>query len=877
MKSTGGPDSPIKSELLEAALAYAALGWSVIPLQPREKKPALKWEKYQRERADAEQIKKWWKRWPDANVGIVTGAVSGVIVLDVDGEEGRSSLKGKYLPRTCCAKTGGGGEHYLYKHPGVTVANFAGKLPGLDLRGDGGYIAAPPSVHPSGASYEWSLPPEAEALHTMPDWLAELIHASAPAEQVEGVDPRTVLAGVEQGRRDSEIFRYAASLRARGIRKEEAQALVLRAAAACSPPFPEEEALAKVDSAWRYEEGTTRERELKTARKKLEKVTADTVFDDSNIEALVEMKTKDPAFYAKIKQSLKGKISLRDLEAAVSGKLKKTGRGAYEDGEDHATFGQFFNGCPAPYVRVPPGWSVTDAGVYKKDPDGGGKTEVCMTPVLITGKMENVTTGQAKLTLAFKEKTGWKKLTAPRAKLASNISVVGLADKGLPVYSHTAKLLVKYLADLERANAGADTLETHYGVSRLGWVNSDTFFPGAENGMVVDVDEATDETARYYSAKGSLKDWMELTGELRNHLPARAILAAGFASPLLSLMRERVFIVHVWGASLSGKTAAGKAALSVWGRPDKLIADFSATQAGVESLAGLAGNLPMLLDERQVKKEQNDLDSLIYILSTGKGKTRSTLSGGLQPFHEWHNIIISTGEYPLTGDLGAAGTQNRVLELTGPIIPDREYAGRLHRELTDCYGTAGPAFIKKVMREPPGVFKNDYENLRAYLKNEAPEEAHVYLGYTAALMAGDFYSSRYIFNLDEKTAYEEALALGFAILEGQKKDVDLRDELKAKDYMDSWIGSNIEFFLSEPPGGRRFGWIEEGCAVIYLNIFKEFIEKAGFNERRVLRDWAEKGFIKVEVSGGQKHLKIRKYDNNAGKQIRVVAFVRDEG
>ena len=89
------------NELLNAALYYASLGWSVIPLRPKDKKPALKsWEPYQKERASEEQIRAWWKKWTRANIGIVTGTISGIIVLDVDGPEGQESIADKELPPT---------------------------------------------------------------------------------------------------------------------------------------------------------------------------------------------------------------------------------------------------------------------------------------------------------------------------------------------------------------------------------------------------------------------------------------------------------------------------------------------------------------------------------------------------------------------------------------------------------------------------------------------------------------------------------------------------------------------------------------------------------------------------------------------------------
>ena len=144
---------------LAAALDYASRGWSVIPLRPKDKRPLLReWKEYQSRRATEIEIREWWARNPAANVGVIAGAVSGLVVLDVDGKNGHESLKS--LPGVEHDKAPvvvtGKGFHAYYRHPGGTVSNRAGMLPGLDLRGDGGYVVAPPSVHPSGRVYPFS-------------------------------------------------------------------------------------------------------------------------------------------------------------------------------------------------------------------------------------------------------------------------------------------------------------------------------------------------------------------------------------------------------------------------------------------------------------------------------------------------------------------------------------------------------------------------------------------------------------------------------------------------------------------------------------------------------------------------------------------------
>lgn len=164
--------------LLEVALAYAARGWRVLPLKPRDKIPITA---HGRDDATTDQptIRRWWERTPNANIGIATGAVSGIVAIDIDADRGgletfaRLEAGHRELTNTLTALTGGGGRHLLFAHPGRPVGNRTNIAPGIDVRGDGGYIVAPPSIHPSGKRYAWvdeNLP-----IAPMPGWILSLI------------------------------------------------------------------------------------------------------------------------------------------------------------------------------------------------------------------------------------------------------------------------------------------------------------------------------------------------------------------------------------------------------------------------------------------------------------------------------------------------------------------------------------------------------------------------------------------------------------------------------------------------------------------------------------------------------------------------------
>lgn len=229
-----------RSELHEAARRLCRRGLSVIPVG-RDKKPLVKWERYQKAAADAKQVDEWWTRWPDANVGVVTGAVSGVVVLDADGDDGRASLKAlDTLATTPLTKTGRG-YHQFFAHPGAnfTIGNRAGLAPGLDVRGDGGYVILPPSRHASGVAYAWLTPLDRMDLASLPEPLRALL--VAPAAGGTGLRYRDVRE-IPEGQRNDTLYRLARSLVAKGLSAEAIlAALLAENDVRGHPPLPEDE------------------------------------------------------------------------------------------------------------------------------------------------------------------------------------------------------------------------------------------------------------------------------------------------------------------------------------------------------------------------------------------------------------------------------------------------------------------------------------------------------------------------------------------------------------------------------------------------------------------------------------------------------------
>lgn len=249
---------------LDAALAYRARGWSAIPATRRGKRAAVPWRAYQEHLPEESDLRDWFAEWPDANVAIVTGAVSGLVVLDIDPEHGGAESLAELTARhgalqdTVEARTGSGGRHLYFGHPGGAVPNRTGLAPGIDLRGDGGMVIAPPSVHPSGGRYRWRAghAPGQAALAPLPRWLAEPSGGSGERRGHSLDHWREVArSGVTEGQRNETLASFTGHLLWHGVDPEVVMELMLAwNRDRCSPPLPASEVIDTVRSIRRTHE-----------------------------------------------------------------------------------------------------------------------------------------------------------------------------------------------------------------------------------------------------------------------------------------------------------------------------------------------------------------------------------------------------------------------------------------------------------------------------------------------------------------------------------------------------------------------------------------------------------------------------------------------
>lgn len=222
---------------LKEALEYINHGWSIIPIKPGEKVPLLtSWLEFQKRHATEVEVTEWYTKWPDANLAIIVGQISGLLVIDIDDlVVGEKSFRKYFGNITTLSVKTPNGIHYYFKHPGdKQISNAIRAAPGLDIKGDGGYVLAPPSV-----GYKW-------IRNTLADLPNQTLLTEIKSKSKVDLTSTEI---VHEGGRNNDIARFAGKLFSLGLSIEEVftQSLA-RTKAFHTPPLPEYEVKTTVNS-----------------------------------------------------------------------------------------------------------------------------------------------------------------------------------------------------------------------------------------------------------------------------------------------------------------------------------------------------------------------------------------------------------------------------------------------------------------------------------------------------------------------------------------------------------------------------------------------------------------------------------------------------
>lgn len=227
-------------------------------------------------------------------------------------------------------------------------------------------------------------------------------------------------------------------------------------------------------------------------------------------------------------------------------------------------------------------WIASDSGITTMNKDYNNEIIACYHPILPIKRMKNLETGEEQIQLAYKRNHKWTEITVPKDLISSASKIVSLSKLGVSVTSENARLLVKYLSDVENLND--DDIPVQMSSSKLGWIGGG-FIP-YDTDIVFDGDMQFKYVYESIREHGSFQVWLEHVKQLRKsgRMEIKFYLAASFASVLVGLLGTLPFIVDLWGDTEGGKSVDMMLATSVWANPadNAYIADFK-TSLGIRS------------------------------------------------------------------------------------------------------------------------------------------------------------------------------------------------------------------------------------------------------------------------------------------------------
>lgn len=479
-------------------------------------------------------------------------------------------------------------------------------------------------------------------------------------------------------------------------------------------------------------------------------------------------------------------------------------------------------------------WECWDSGIFRTGRNGIREC-ACAHPIMPIERLRSIDTGEVKIRLAYSRggrNAKWVTTVVDKATISTARSITALATQGISVTSSTASTLVDYLNDIENQNY--EILPERKSIGRLGYIEGEGFSPYVED-LVFDGDASFRNLYSAVQSHGSETEWFKMALECRKmSVTARILLAASFASPLLSVVGSLPFFVHLWGVdSGTGKTVALMLAASVWGNPavGSYTQTFNGTQVGQERTAAFLNHLPMCLDELQLTKNskgQSNFD--VYQLAQGVGRARGKKQGGVEMVPTWSCCFLTTGESPLTTVSSGAGAVNRVIDIecTAGTVAIKD-GHRVANVLKNNYGFAGQIFVEKlyesgkIRKQVQEIYQDTFREL---CKGDSTEKQAMA---AAAILTADLLATAWIFKDDANLTVEEIktfLASKEAVSAGRR----------AYDWLCDWVAASINHFAGceIPPAGEVYGKIEGNTAYINRGIFNRELQNAGFSTAATL-------------------------------------------
>lgn len=498
-------------------------------------------------------------------------------------------------------------------------------------------------------------------------------------------------------------------------------------------------------------------------------------------------------------------------------------------------------------------FTMDDSGtIYEVIPDIG-RMLVCYHPILPVQTYTNLEDGSTKVKLAFYKRNKWNYIIVDKSIISSSQAIVKLADSDIEVTSETAKHLVKYLSEIENLNR--DIIPNSVSVSRLGWFEGE-LIPYSKKFEIDNVKDIPNLDSMF-NTEGELSDWVEFFKERRKYnVVSRLIMASAVVSILLDKIGQPGYTLHVWGESEYGKTVACMVGESMFGNPSQdskgFGINFNFTINGLESVLNKYNNLPLFVNEMQHQKDVKDYDKMLFLISEGKGKSRSTKNIGVARQNSWHNVVITNGEKNIIKDNSNAGAFNRCFsfELKDYSFEDLAEVADFAKE---NYGTPIREILKNLDNfNPKKIYKEELSKL------DQEDTSNKQKIIEALILTGDRIVTDILFKDKFYIKHED---LDDSIV----KKSEIAIETRALEVIQDWVASESRHFWNKVDDksdenkykveiyGRE---LEYNRVAFIPTILKNKLNDNGFDPNETINAWKRKGIIECQDGRAAKNVRI---------------------
>lgn len=482
--------------------------------------------------------------------------------------------------------------------------------------------------------------------------------------------------------------------------------------------------------------------------------------------------------------------------------------------------------------RIEKGKFVADNTISKK-------------PIMPVSIMDNLDSGVQKIEIAMWDRGKWKPIISNRERLTNSSKIIALADQGVPVGTDNARNLSSYFNSLLAEYD--ERLPRRPARSVMGWVEVDErqqFMPYTD-ALQFDGDDQYEYLYKAISSKGTLQEWVEYSEPLRMNMEIRLIMAAAFASPLIELIGENPFVMHLWGGTGTAKTVSLLIGASIFGNPKlgKLVRTLNMTKNAMLSTAAFLNSIPFCGDELQTIKDKFDgYDKLIMQVTEGIDRGRMKFNQ-IEDTKSWACSFLFTGEEPCVKPGSGGGVANRVIqiEVKDKLVDNGNSVANFYKT---HYGVAGPEYIGALQSglfDPVGLYQQYFSEL---IEHDTTDKQ---AGAMALMLAADKIAHDVFFH-DEPEMETQFVVEYLA----STKQVDVTE--RAYQFVRDTIAENSANF--DPDVSRTvWGKTEPAESAVYINktVLCRIMANAGYDFEACKKSWDRNGHLQKSDAGRYTH------------------------